>query len=102
MSSADLMKSLLMPAMIAWIAIEGCKTPPITISQGQVAAVFATGRTFRLFMDSTSQPVNVGATGGPNTYDFRELSFVPYDSVTMFAVTQVPQLATRSQRSHLQ
>ena len=95
MSSADPRKSLLLPAMIAWIVIEGCKAPPITISQSEVEAVFATGRTFRLFMDSTSQPVNVGDTAGPNTYDFRDLSFVPYDSVTMLAVTQVPQLATR-------
>jgi hypothetical protein len=58
-------------------------------------AVFATGRTFRLFMDSTSLPVDVGSTGGPNTYDFRDLSFVPYDSVTMLAVAGIPELARR-------
>jgi len=95
MPSTDPPKSLLLLAMISWIAIEGCKAPPITISQSQMEAVFATGRSFRLFMDSTSQSVNVGDSGGPNIYDFRGLSFVPYDSVTMFAVTQIPQLAQR-------
>jgi len=95
MSSQDLKKSLLLLAMISWIAIEGCKAPPITISQSQMEAVFSVGSTFRLFWDSTSQPVNVGGTGGPNTYDFRNLPFVPYDSVTMLSVTQIPQLATR-------
>ncbi len=95
MPSTDPRKSLLLLAMMSWIAIEGCKAPPITISQSQMEAVFATGHTFRLFMDSTSQPVNVGDIGGPNTYDFRALSFVPYDSVTMLAVTQIPQLAKR-------
>jgi hypothetical protein len=81
--------------MIASIGNEGCKAPPITISQSQIEAAFATGRTFRLFMDSTSQPVNVGHTGGPNTYDFRNLSFVPYDSVRMLAISEIPQLAAR-------
>lgn len=95
MSSADPRKSFFLLAMIAWIAVEGCKAPPITISQSQMEAVFATGRRFRLFMDSTSQPVSIGDTGGPNTYDFRDLSFVLYDSVTMFPVTQITQLATR-------
>lgn len=95
MSSTNPKKSLLLLAMIAWIVIEGCKARPITISQSQMEAVFSVGSTFRLFWDSTSQPVNVGGTGGPNIYDFRNLPFVPYDSVSMLSVTQIPQLATR-------
>jgi hypothetical protein len=95
MTSTNPKKSLLLLAMISGIVIEGCKAPPITISQSQMEAVFSVGNTFRLFWDSTSQPVNVGGTGGPNTYDFRNLSFVQYDSVSMLSVTQIPQLATR-------
>jgi hypothetical protein len=48
-----------------------------------------------MLWDSSGRPVNVGATGGPNTYDFRELDFHQYDSVTMLAVSQVPQVASR-------
>jgi hypothetical protein len=95
MSSTDPKKALSLVAMIPWMVVAGCKAPPITISQSQIEAVFSTGSTFRLFMDSTSQPVNVGGTGGPHIYDFRNLSFFPYDSVTMFSVARIPQLATR-------
>lgn len=101
MSSADPRNSLLLLVMIASIGNEGCKAPPITISQSQIEAAFATGRRFRLFMDNTSQPVNVGHTGGPNTYDFRNLSFVPYDSVRWLAITEIPQLAARFPPSFL-
>lgn len=88
-------KSLLPLALISWIIIEGCKESPITISQDQIEAVFSPGRTMRLFWDSTSQPVNVGRTGGPNVYDFSTLPFVMYDSSEMFSVSQIPQLAPR-------
>ncbi|HJW31101.1 MAG TPA: hypothetical protein VJ508_17865, partial [Saprospiraceae bacterium] len=71
--------ALVIPSMIIWIIIEGCKTPPITITQGQVEAVFTPGTSLRLFWDSTSQPVNVGRTGGPNVYDFSAIPFVMYD-----------------------
>jgi len=95
MSSTGPQKSLLLVAVVSWITLEGCKAPPITISQSQMEAVFSIGSTFRLFMDSTSQPVNVGGTGGPHIYDFSNLPFFLYDSVTMLSVTQIPQLATR-------
>ena len=85
----------LLVALISWITMDGCTAAPITISQDQIEAVFLGGSTFRLLMDSTGQPVNVGATGGPHIYDFRNLSFFQYDSVTMFSVAQMPQLATR-------
>jgi hypothetical protein len=88
-------KPLLPLALILWIIIEGCKVPPISITQNQVEAVFSPGRTMRLFWDSTSQPVNVGKTGGPNVYDFSSLPFVMYDSSEMFSVSQVAQLAAR-------
>jgi len=88
-------KSLLPLALISWIIIVGCKAPPITISQDQIEAVFSPGTTIRLFMDSTSQPVNVGRTGGPNVYDFSNLPFYQYDSCSVFSVTQIPQLASR-------
>jgi hypothetical protein len=87
--------SLLPLALISWIIIEGCKEPPITISQDQIESVFLPGRTMRLFWDSTSQPVDVGRTGGPNVYDFSALPFVMYDSSEMFSVSQIPQLANR-------
>lgn len=81
--------------MISWLVVEGCRAPPITISQRDAEAVFAVGRAFHLLWDSTSQPVDVGSTGGPNVYDFRNLTFVLYDSVTVLTVGQIPQLATR-------
>ncbi len=71
------------------------KAPPITISQSQIEAVFSPGSTVRLLMDTTSQPVNIGGTGGPNIYDFRNLPFFQYDSATVFSVAQIPQLAPR-------
>ena len=81
--------------VMSWMIIMGCTAPPITISQSDVRAVFTTGTTIRLLWDSTTRPVDVGGTGGPNTYDFRELDFRLYDSVTMLPVTQIPQLASR-------
>ena len=88
-------KTLLLLAVISLLIANRSEAQPIIISQSQVEAVFSPGNTVRLFMDSTSQPVNVGGTGGPHIYDFRHLPFFPYDSVTMFSVTQIPQLATR-------
>ena len=89
-------KKFLLPlALTSWIIIEGCKAQPITITQGQIESVFTPGRTARLFWDSTSQPVNVGRTGGPNVYDFSTLPFVMYDSSEIFSVSQIPQLAPR-------
>ena len=88
-------KSLLPLVLILWIIIEGCKAPPIAITQSQIEAVFTPGRTAQLYWDSTSQPVNVGRTGGPNVYDFSTLPFVMYDSSEMFSVSQIPQLAPR-------
>ena len=89
-------KKFLSPlALISWIMIEGCKESPITISQDQIESVFSPGRTMQLFWDSTSQPVNVGRTGGPNVYDFSTLPFVMYDSSEMVSVSQISQLANR-------
>ena len=88
-------KTLLLLAMISWIIIDGCEERPITISQSHIEAVFSPGSTMRLFWDSTSQPVNVGRTGGPNVYDFSTLPYVMYDSSEMFSVSQIPQLAAR-------
>jgi len=78
---------------MSWMIIAGCSASPITISETDIRAVFTPGTSVRLLWDTTSRPVNVGATGGPNTYDFRALDFHQYDSVTMLAVSQVPQLA---------
>lgn len=86
-------KTHLLLATIACLIVEGCRAPPITITQGDVEAAFEVGRSFHLFWDSTSSAVDVGRTGGPNIYDFSNLSFVLYDSVTMLPVTRVPQLA---------
>ena len=88
-------KFLLPFTLITWLIFEGCKAPAITITQGQIEAVFTPGRTARLFWDSSSLPVNVGQTGGPNVYDFSTLPFVMYDSSEIFSVSQIPQLAPR-------
>jgi hypothetical protein len=88
-------KTLLLLAVTSLLIADRSEAQPITISQSQIEAVFAPGNTMRLFMDSTSQPVSVGGTGGPHIYDFRHLPFFLYDSVTMFSVTQIPRLATR-------
>jgi len=92
MASTDPKKTLVLLAMMSWMSSEGCNAPPVTITQRQMKAVFAPGRTMRLLWDSTSQPVNVGGTGGPHIYDFRTLPFVQYDSVSMLSVAQIPQL----------
>lgn len=81
--------------VMSWMIITGCTASPITISENDVKAVFTPGTTVRLLWDSTGRPVNVGGTGGPNTYDFRELDFHLYDSVGVLPVTQIPQLASR-------
>ncbi|HET9745250.1 MAG TPA: hypothetical protein VFP97_06035 [Chitinophagaceae bacterium] len=88
-------KLLLSLALLSWIIIAGCKPLPITIAQHQIEAIFAPGRTAQLFWDSTSHPVNVGKTGGPNVYDFSTLPFVMYDSSEIVSVSQIPQLASR-------
>lgn len=95
MPRTDPKKSLLLLAMISGPVIEGCKARPISISQRDMEAVFSVGRAFHLLWDSTSSAANVGDTGGPNIYDFRDLSFVLYDSVAMLAVSQIPELAKR-------
>ena len=92
------MKHKKAPAVLtamSWMIITGCTAPPITISESDVRAVFTPGTTIRLLWDSTSRLVNVGRTGGPNTYDFRELDFRLYDSVGVLTVPQIPQLASR-------
>lgn len=95
MPSTNPKQSLWRLAMISGLVVEGCSAPPITISQRDAEAVFSVGRAFHLLWDSTSRPVDVGGTGGPNVYDFSNLTFVMYDSVTVLSVGQIPQLATR-------
>ena len=81
-------------AILSWI-IAGCDASPITISETEMRAVFSAGTTVRMLWDSSTRPVNVGAAGGPNTYDFRDLDFHLYDSATVLAVSQIPRLAPR-------
>lgn len=82
--------------VMSWLMITGCTARPIIISESDVRAVFTPGATtIRLLWDSTGRPVDVGRTGGPNTYDFRELDFRLYDSVSVLAATRIPQLASR-------
>lgn len=88
-------RAVVVLTMMSLTIIAGCKAPPITVSESDVRAVFSPGTFVRMLWDSTSRPVNVGATGGPNTYDFRDLDFHLYDSATVLAVTQIPQLASR-------
>ena len=81
-------------AILSWI-IAGCDASPITISETEMRAVFSAGTTVRMLWDSSTRPVNVGAAGGPNTYDFRDLDFHLYDSATVLAVTHISQLTPR-------
>lgn len=96
--TCDIMAHTKGPAVLivtSLIISAGCSAPPITISESEIRAVFTPGTSVRLLWDSAGRPVNVGATGGPNVYDFRDLEFRLYDSVSMLAATSVPQLATR-------
>jgi hypothetical protein len=88
-------KARVMLTMMTWMLVAGCNAPPIIVAESDMQAVFSPGTTVRLFWDTTSRPVNVGAMGGPNTYDFSDLDFHQYDSVSVLAVTQIPQLASR-------
>jgi len=88
-------KSLLSCIIFSWIILEGCKTQPITISENQVQSFISAGSNARIFIDSSSQSVNVGRTGGPNVYDFSNLPFYLEGSDTVFSVTEIPQLASR-------
>ncbi len=66
----------------------------ITIQQSDLQQVFVAGAVLKLHFD-TSQYVNVGKTGGPNVYDFSSLTFPDSESYTLYASSQIPQLAAR-------
>ncbi len=89
------LKSLSRFLLISWIILEGCTTKAITISENHIKAIFSDGSNIRIFIDSSSQPVNIGKTGGPNVYDFRKRPFYLEGSDMVFSVTKIPQLATR-------
>lgn len=76
------------------ITMGGCKPGPITISQGHIEAIFSAGTLVRVLED-TSGSINVGRTGGPNVYDFRNLAFFLAGEDSVFSVTDIPQLAPR-------
>jgi hypothetical protein len=67
----------------------------ITISRSQVEAVFTPGSTVRTYVDSSSQTLNIGRTGGPNVYNLSALPFYYQGRDTNFAVNQIPRLAAR-------
>jgi len=66
----------------------------ITIQKTDVQQIFAPGAVLKFHFD-TSKYVNVGKTGGPNVYDFSALSFPDTMTQTLYAVSQIPQLAAR-------
>ncbi len=67
----------------------------ITITQSQVEAILSVGKTVKFYSDTTSKTVNVGRTGGPNIYDFRNLPFYFVIQSTVVSVSQISQLAPR-------
>ncbi len=67
----------------------------VTVTQSQIEAIFSVGKTVKFYTDTTSKTVNVGRTGGPNVYDFRNLPFYFVIQSTVVSVSQISQLAPR-------
>jgi hypothetical protein len=65
-----------------------------TIQKSDVQQYFKPGASVTLYSDTTTM-VNVGLLGGPNVYDFSSLKFPDSMQVTMYSVSQIPQLASR-------
>jgi hypothetical protein len=86
---------LLLLTVMSWMSAGRSEAQPITISEGQIKTFFSPGNTVRIFIDSSLQPVNIGRSGGPNVYDFRNRPFYLEARDTLFSVTQIPQLAQR-------
>ena len=72
----------------------------ITIQVSDLQQTFVAGATLKFHSD-TSQHVNVGKTGGPNVYDFSSLLFPDSEAYTLYASSQIPQLAARFNPSSL-
>ena len=66
----------------------------ITIQKAEVQQTFAPGAILQFHSD-TSKYVNVGKAGGPNVYDFSSLNFPDTMTLTLYASSQIPQLAAR-------
>ena len=66
----------------------------ITIQKPDVQQYFKAGASLTIYSD-TSRTVNVGPLGGPNVYDFSSLKFPDSMQLTMYSVSQIPQLASR-------
>jgi hypothetical protein len=66
----------------------------ITIQKTDVQQTFAVGASLKFRFDS-SQYANVGKTGGPNVYDFSSLTFPDSVTYTLYASSQISQLAAR-------
>lgn len=49
----------------------------ITVQENQIDQIFVVGDSINMLM-STDTTVNIGNTGGPNTYDFSKLNFVSF------------------------
>lgn len=67
----------------------------ITITQQHIESVFSPGRSVRIYQDTTTRVVNVGLTGGPHVYDFSTFPFFFAGRESVFAVSQIPQVASR-------
>ncbi len=72
----------------------------ITIQKTDLQQAFVAGATLKFHSD-TSKYVNVGTTGGPNVYDFSSLTFPDSVTYTLYASSQIPQLAARFNPSSL-
>ena len=66
----------------------------ITIQKSDVQQYFKTGASVTLYSDTTTM-INVGSVGGANLYDFSSLKFSDSMQLTMYSVSQIPQLASR-------
>ena len=69
----------------------------ITIPQSTLETLFTPGNVLYVYVDtsSTRDSVNVGARGGPQTFDFSSLTLALYKADTVRLVSSVPYLASR-------
>jgi hypothetical protein len=75
------------------ITIPGLNTTAqIVITSSDMQEFYTPGKRSINYLGSGSTIINVGKTGGPNTYDFTTLSFTPQPISTCLRVSEIPLL----------
>ena len=69
----------------------------ITVSQSNLELIFGLGQQAYLYSDTTDTTfqVDIGAPGGPNTYDFNGLQFTPRDTTGAVLANEFEELINR-------